>query len=160
MNFKIKQSFNEQEKSETVVKIMRSLPDWFYMEETIIKYQEEVKNLPFFIAYNDNNEAVGMMCLIEFTTDDIQSVEIKVIGVLPEYHNYKIGYALIKKAEEFAKTKCKTYLTVKTLSARSPDVFYQKTRAFYYKCGFVGLMDFIEVWGKENPCLVMIKPLD
>ncbi|MGD9639148.1 MAG: GNAT family N-acetyltransferase [Alphaproteobacteria bacterium] len=159
MSFKIIEVSIPEEKSLIVTSIMHSLPDWFYLEETIIKYQEEVKPLPFFAAFNEKNEAVGMMCLIDFKAPDIESIEIKVIGVKPEYHKQKIGYALINKASEFAKEHQKRYLTVKTLSSKNPDVFYQKTREFYKHCGFISLMDIVELWDDVNPCLLMVKDL-
>lgn len=160
MDFTIKQCFDEREKSAVVVKIMRQLPDWFYQEETILKYQEEVKTLPFFIAYNEQLEAVGMISLIVFEEPEIASIEIKVIGVLSAYHHRGLGLALIRAAEDFARKQGKKHLVLKTLSSRSPDLFYQKTRQFYKRCGFIELMDLVELWDLDNPCLLMLKFLD
>lgn len=46
---------------------------------------------------------------------------------------------------------------VKTLGESHPDVNYKSTREFYYKAGFFPLEEIKEIWGKENPCLIMVK---
>lgn len=49
------------------------------------------------------------------------------------------------------------FLMVKTLGESHPDVNYKSTREFYYKAGFFPLEEIKEIWGKENPCLIMVK---
>ena len=48
---------------------------------------------------------------------------------------------------------------VKTLSPRDPDENYEKTRAFYAAMGFEPLEEIVEVWGPDNPCLLLVKRL-
>ena len=48
-------------------------------------------------------------------------------------------------------------MTVKTLSDRHPDPGYARTRRFYHKLGFVELEEFPELWGRDNPCLYMLR---
>jgi len=51
-------------------------------------------------------------------------------------------------------------LTVKTLSDRSDDVYYARTRAFYRAAGFVPLLDLPELWDADNPAMVFVRDLD
>jgi hypothetical protein len=50
------------------------------------------------------------------------------------------------------------FLLVKTLSPREPDPNYAQTRAFYLAMGFEPLTD-LDLWGPENPALLMIRTL-
>lgn len=50
--------------------------------------------------------------------------------------------------------------SVKTLGKSHPDENYKKTREFYSAVGFYPLEESTEIWGKENPCLLMIKILN
>ena len=36
---------------------------------------------------------------------------------------------------------------------------YKETRAFYSALGFTPLEETKAFWGKDNPCLIMVKPL-
>jgi hypothetical protein len=48
---------------------------------------------------------------------------------------------------------------VKTLAPSDPDPGYEATRAFYAAAGFRPLETLPQVWGPENPCLLMVRPL-
>lgn len=51
------------------------------------------------------------------------------------------------------------FLHLKTLSDSDPDRHYAKTRAFYLAVGFRPLEELTALWGKDNPCLLMVKRL-
>lgn len=57
----------------------------------------------------------------------------------------------------WAKEKGYEFLQVKTLDESHPDVHYSGTRKFYLSVRFRPLECLPELWGKENPCLIMIK---
>jgi len=46
---------------------------------------------------------------------------------------------------------------VKTRGPSAPDEPYGRTRAFYRAMGFAALEEFTEIWGPENPALLMAK---
>jgi hypothetical protein len=50
-------------------------------------------------------------------------------------------------------------LHVKTLAPSDPDPGYAATRRFYEATGFVPLEELPQVWGPENPCLLMVRVL-
>jgi hypothetical protein len=49
-------------------------------------------------------------------------------------------------------------LEVKTLGPSHPDLGYARTRHFYETIGFLPLEE-TDLWGEQNPCLIMVKPL-
>jgi hypothetical protein len=51
------------------------------------------------------------------------------------------------------------FLMVQTLGESHPDRHYKRTREFYSKVGFYPLEEIKEIWGKENPCLIMVKTI-
>jgi hypothetical protein len=52
-----------------------------------------------------------------------------------------------------------SYLLVKTLDEARESKEYEKTRRFYQKTGFIPIDVIPEIWGNDNPCLLMIKKL-
>lgn len=146
----------DNEKSNICEQVLRALPDWFGIEESIKEYINGVGESTFLSAYV-GDIPVGFMSIKEhneFTS------EIYVTGIFKELHGKGIGKRLIKAAEDILIKQNKMFLTVKTLSSSHPDEGYRKTREFYKAMGFYPLEEFTELWGKENPCLFMIKILN
>lgn len=135
--------------------ILRSLPDWFGIEEAIVHYGAAIEQLPTFLAYQDE-QAIGFVSLKEHNP---YAAEIYVMGVRPEGHGQGIGRALLQAGENFLRARGIEYLQVKTLAPSHPDESYAKTRAFYQASGFRPLEELTELWGAANPCLLMIKRL-
>lgn len=79
------------------------------------------------------------------------------MGVISDFHRKGIGKDLINKAVQYAKKNNYEFLLVKTLDETHPDIYYAATRKFYLSVGFKPLVCLPELWGKENPCLIMIK---
>ena len=134
--------------------ILRSLPEWFGIEEAIVQYVKEIEQLPTFIAVTEN-KAVGFLTIKQHNQF---AAEIYVMGVLPQLHRKGIGVSLIEKAEKFLKKNGIEYLQVKTLGESHPDKYYALTRAFYFKMKFRAIEEFSQIWN-DNPCLLMIKAL-
>jgi len=155
INLQIKKINNCKERNWICEKIILSLPGWFGLEKANKEYIEKVANTTFYAAYMFGKE-VGFFSIISHFP---QTSEIYVCGILSEYHRLGIGKKLLKVIEKDLKKKGVKFLTVKTLSASHPDKGYAKTRKFYETVGFVPLEEFKELWGKENPCLFMVKEL-
>lgn len=139
--------------ADNCVAILRMLPQWFGMEQSIVNYGVDLTHLPTFVA-EVNRETVGFLTLKIHT---VYAAEIWVMGVHPEYHRRGIGKALLAKAERYLQQQGKEYLQVKTISAADSSPSYAKTRAFYEAVGFRPLEELTELWSEENPCLMMIK---
>ncbi len=135
--------------------ILRSLPDWFGIEEDITKYLAEIDQLPTFLAMA-SDQVIGFLTLKQHFP---HSAEILVMGCMPEVHRLGIGRALVERAEAWLLGQDVEYLQVKTLGPSRPDPGYDMTRAFYLSLGFEPMEEFKQIWDEHNPCLVMVKKL-
>lgn len=135
--------------------ILRSLPEWFGIEEATAQYVRDTNILPTLIA-SVGGEAVGFLTLKE---QNEYASEIQVMGVHPEVHRRGVGRALVVEAERVLRQRGIEYLQVKTLGPSHPDKHYGDTRRFYFAMGFRPLEEFRELWRKDNPCLQMVKSL-
>lgn len=142
-------------KSDVAEHILRQLPEWFGIEGALVDYVRGVGNSDFYAAY-DSDKPLGF---ISIKSNNEYTSEIYVMGILKEYHNHGIGKKLLKLSEEMLiKNKVK-FLMVKTLGESDPDINYRVTREFYKRVGFYPLEEIKEIWGEENPCLIMVKNL-
>ncbi len=143
----------ESRKAQISNDVLRDLPDWFGIEESILAYIVGCKSMPMYAIY-ENESAISFVSLkTHFKT----SCELYVLGVLKKFHRQGLGKQLISYAEEEVRKKGVKYMTVKTLSAGRPNAFYDKTRAFYLGIGYEPLEEFETLWDESNPCLLMIK---
>lgn len=142
-------------KSRACEPIVRSLPQWFGIETANVQYLNDIEALPTFLAQAEGH-VIGFLSLREH---NVYSAEIHIVGVRAEKHRRGIGRALLAEAEKYLGQRGIEYLQVKTLSPSHPDEGYARTRAFYQAMGFRPLEEFYELWGPENPCLMMVKHL-
>jgi GNAT superfamily N-acetyltransferase len=141
--------------------VLRALPGFFGIEESIEEYVRDTDGLPAFIA-EERTAAEGawaVVGLLAVATHSAEAAEIHVMGVFPDRRRQGIGRAMVAAAEGWLREQGVTYLTVKTLSSKHPDPDYAETRAFYAAMGFVPLMELPDLWDPGNPCLVMLKKL-
>jgi hypothetical protein len=68
-------------------------------------------------------------------------------------------FVLLERATKYAGAEGYSLLHVKTLAPSDPDPGYAATRAFYEAVGFLPLEVLPQVWGPENPCLLLVRPL-
>ena len=142
-------------KTAVCMPILRALPNWFGLEESLVHYADEIQKLPTFLAY-EADEVVGFITLKQHNP---YSVEVYVMGVLPEIHRKGIGRTLMEQSFVWMKEQKLEYVQVKTLAPSHPDEGYAKTRAFYTSVGFRPLEEFKQIWDEQNPCLIMIRSL-
>ena len=135
--------------------ILRALPDWFGIEQAIVDYARVADELPTFVAER-GGAAVGFLTLKPTST---HALEVHVMAVLPGEHRRGAGRALVERAAAYARAEGFTLLHVKTLAPSDPDLSYAATRAFYESVGFLPLEELPQVWGAENPCLLMVRVL-
>ncbi len=144
-------------KSEICENVLRSLPEYFGIEEAVKAFIEGVRD-KYFLSANVGDIPVGFVFLKdhnEFTS------EIYVMGLVEELHGEDIVRKLIENVEEYLSDRGKEYLTVKTLGpSRENDAPYDRTRGFYRTVGFTPLEEFKELWDEDNPCLFMVKRID
>jgi GNAT superfamily N-acetyltransferase len=138
---------------ETVRGVLATLPTWFGVAESVEDYVAKADMHPTLVVAI-HGEEVGILTLVVHTP---YAAEVYVMGVVPEHHRQGIGRQMIEFAETWLRGRDIEYLQVKTLSPRSPDPGYAKTRDFYFAVGFRPLEEFPDLWQPENPALQMIK---
>lgn len=153
MNVIIREITDSTQKSAITEKIIRSLPDWFELENGIVEYINGVKNKGFFVAF-DKDIAIGFVAI---ENHNKWTSEIYVMGVLPDKRSQGVGSELINYSWDKIQKSGRKYLIVKTLDSSANDKFYAETQEFYKKVGFTPLFTSTKIWNPENPCLVMIK---
>ena len=134
-------------------RVLEALPDWFGNPTAREEYIEESGSLLVFAAEEEGNP-IGFLALKRHYST---AAEIAVMGVLPEYHRKGAGRQLVQKCLDYCLENKVEFLQVKTLDSSHPDPGYAKTRKFYYAMGFQPLECIPELWGKENPCLLLIQ---
>lgn len=149
----IKEIHEKEEKREICAGILKALPEWFGIPEAVQEYINGCIELPFFAAI-DRTMPLGFIVMKE---NNQYTTEIYVMGVLPDHHGQGIGKALFKRVYSWAREEGYGYLQVKTLDESHPDINYAITRNFYFSVGFRPLECLPELWGKENPCLIMVQ---
>ncbi|MBN1879173.1 GNAT family N-acetyltransferase [bacterium] len=133
--------------------ILRALPNWFGIEQAVVDYVNDVRELPFVTAVL-YGKVIGFCAIrIHFGIN----AEMAVLGIFEDFHGIGIGTRLFQFIEEFCRDQRIAIMTVKTLSASHPDPGYAATRRFYEHVGFRGMEEFPTLWGKANPCLYMMK---
>ena len=137
-------------------KILRALPDWFGIEESLLQYVEDANVMPTMVAKDDSDNVLGFITIKRHFPD---SAEIHCMGILPQYHRKGIGKLLIKELQNHLKDAGVKILQVKTVSIERECSAYAKTRAFYRSVGFIPLEVFPTLWDKANPCLILVKQI-
>lgn len=151
-------------------RILRALPAWFGIEESLVAYARAADAGPTFVAQvagapageaadprrADAAATVGFVTLR--ATSDC-AVELHVMAVLPGWHRHGVGRALVEASAAHVRSEGFELLHVKTLAASDPDPGYAATRAFYLSLGFRPLEVLPQVWGPENPCLLLVRGL-
>jgi GNAT superfamily N-acetyltransferase len=139
-----------------VERLLRALPDWFGIAESVTEYVAAASRLPTYLAYADGRrEAIGALLLARHFPD---AAEVYLMAVTPDLHRRGVGRALLTAAEADLSSEGVRFLQVKTLGPSHPHEGYQKTRSFYLSQGFTPLEEIEGLW-PENPCLMLVKAL-
>lgn len=146
----------EHDRGATCEGLLRRLPEWFGIEQSIVEYARDVEAMDCLAALRDDR-VVGFVAL---RTHNEFNMEIHVMAVDPSCHGQGIGTALVARARALATARGHRFMTVKTLSPSRNNEPYARTRRFYRSVDFVPLEEFPTLWGEANPCLLMINTLD
>ncbi|HVY02266.1 MAG TPA: GNAT family N-acetyltransferase [Caulobacterales bacterium] len=130
-------------------------PEWFGVPASNAAFAEEAEAGPAWIAFAAQSP-VGVMVLRQVSED---AMDIHVIAVRRAHHRGGIGRAFIAVAEDGARRAGCALVSVKTRGPSGASEEYERTRLFYRGVGFRAVEEFTEIWGPENPCLIMVKAL-
>ncbi len=138
-----------------VDRLLRDLPEWFGIEQSILNYVEAACTLPSTFALRDD-EVVGV-CVVRHHTS--VAAEIELLAVKRTLHRQGIGRRLVQTVESGLRESGVLLLQVKTFGPSGMSDEYERTRAFYDSIGFLPLEERTDIWGADNPCLISVKPL-
>jgi ribosomal protein S18 acetylase RimI-like enzyme len=143
------------QRSDDVERLLRELPEWFGIEQSILSYVDAARTLPSTFAVQ-GDEVVGV-CVVRHHT--AVAAEIEVLAVARTLHRQGIGRRLVQTVESGLRERGVALLQVKTFGPSGMSDEYERTRAFYVAMGFLPLEERTDIWGAENPCLISVKPL-
>jgi GNAT superfamily N-acetyltransferase len=137
--------------------IIAGLPEWFELEVGIEECAAAVRSQPGIVAVDDD----GVVGFATYLAHYPESAEITWMAVRRERHGQGVGTAIMAALVAAAAAGGARVLTVKTLGESHPDPGgYVDTRAFYQRMGFHRIEENTAIWGEENPCLILVRPLD
>jgi len=147
----------------TVERLLRSLPEWFGIESSIVDYVASAAKLPTYLAWpaggqdapRAEHDAVGALLAARHFP---AAAEIYLMAVDRAVHRQGVGRAMVEALESDLAGDRVRLLQVKTLGPSDPDAGYRKTRLFYQAMGFEPLEEITGLW-PGNPSLIMVKPL-
>jgi GNAT superfamily N-acetyltransferase len=140
---------------EDVERLLRGLPEWFGIEKALLDYVEHARTLPTTVAL-DRGEVVGA-CVVR--RHNPFAAEIDLLAVRRDRHREGIGRLLVEQVAGALSADGVKLLQVKTFGPSGESAEYERTRAFYEAVGFIPLEELRELWGPENPCLILVMPL-
>ena len=143
-----------EEKRRIARLILEALTDWFGIPEARETYIRESAD-EIMLVSEENGEPNGFLCLKETGKD---TVELAVMGVLPEYHRKGIGTKLFEAAKKIAVEKGFSFLQVKTVQMGKYEE-YDRTNMFYLALGFKEFEVFPTLWDECNPCQIYVMSL-
>lgn len=145
----------DRPRAEEVARLLAGLPDWFGMSEANAGYAEAAERLAAWTARDERGRLAGVLLVRHhFPT----AAEVHLMAVRAESRGQGIGTALLDAAEGSLRADGVRLLQVKTLGPSSAHEPYAETRAFYQARGFEPLEE-LDLWGPDEPCLIMVKRL-
>ena len=136
-------------------RVLRSLPAWFGIEESLLEYARGTAHHPTFVIRKMEQVAAFVSLRMHFE----HSWEVYCIAVRAECRGKGYGKALMRHAEHWLAGRGVKFLQVKTIAPSHTSPEYAQTRAFYVSQGFVPHEVFPDLWSPRHPCLQMIKTL-
>jgi GNAT superfamily N-acetyltransferase len=143
-------ALNAKDQCET---ILRTVPDWFGIEEALVRYAADTVALPTFAVQREERSDTFVSLREHFPS----AWEIHCMAVRAGARRHGDGAALMQHAERWLAERGVEVLQVKTIAMTKDDAPYAETREFYYAMGFKPLEVFPELWAPHNPCLQLVK---
>lgn len=138
-----------------VERLLRTLPDWFGIEESLREYVDDAETKPTYLAVTDDDGVVGALLV---TRHFPGSAEMHLLAVDPRHHRAGIGRSLVEAFEADMRADGVRLLEVKTQGPSRPDEHYARTLQFYLALGYEPLEELLDYW-PGNPCLILVKVL-
>jgi GNAT superfamily N-acetyltransferase len=135
--------------------VLRSLPKWFGIEESLLEYVADSGTKPTFATEIDGR-ITGFLSLHEHFPE---SWEVHCIAVHADCRGKGQGSYLLAHAEDWLRRRGARFLQIKTIAATKQDSYYAQSRGFYSAMGYTPIEVFPQIWHPSNPALQLIKYL-
>lgn len=134
-------------------RILRTLPDWFGVEDDLMKYAEDTKRYPTFAAIH-SDQVVGFITLRPHFS---HAWELHCLAVDAAMRRQRVGASLHAHAQQYLADQGAMFLQVKTVASSYPSDAYAQTRAFYEALGYHPLEIFTNFWREGLDVCQLIK---
>ena len=135
--------------------ILRSLPRWFGIEESLLEYVRDTSRFPTFLV-EDSGQNIAFLTVREHFSE---SWEVHCLAVELTRRGQGIGRLLHNHVESWLRARGARLLQVKTLAESHPSPEYADTRQFYAAMGYIPHEVFPVLWGPKLPVLQLVKVL-
>ncbi len=135
--------------------VLRSLPRWFGIEESLLMYARDSGAMPTFAAESEGTIRGFITLRMHFP----MSWEVHCVAVAAGSRRQGLGKTLLQHAEGWVRSQGGRFLQIKTIAASSPSPEYAETRKFYEAMGYTPIEVFPTLWSPRNPALQLIKSL-
>lgn len=149
----IREVTDNKEKGYVCSTILRSLPEWF-TAEMVERYSKEVRETPVYAAFNEREEAVGIIAIKRQLPD---CGDISVLGVIKSYQRNGAGMNLVKLAVDYCRARKLKYVTCRSYEDAPGQAVYAESQRFLKKMGFTPVC---VIHSFTPPMMVYIKTLD
>jgi len=133
--------------------VLRSLPGWFGIEESLQMYVRDTETMPTFAVESDSR-LLGFATLQQHFP---QAWEVHCIAVVASTRGSGIGRLLLTHVEQWLRGQGALFLQIKTIAPANPSLEYAETRKFYEAMGYTPLEVFPTIWSPRNPALQLLK---
>lgn len=138
-----------------VARLLKTVPEWFGDATSNAEYINDARTKETWVVRNNDGTIIAIALITQHFPE---TMEIHFMVVDRKYHGHGVGTSQINAIAAEAKSRGAKLLEVKTLGDSHPDSNYARTRHFYEKLGFLPLEE-TDLWGKDTPCLIMVKPI-
>ena len=118
---------DDLEKKSITQNILKALPEWFGIPESMEEYIQDSAGKPFFCA-RINKKNIGFLYLKQTGKD---TMELAVMGVLKEYHRNGIGHALFEYAKKEICKKGYSFFRLKLFKWESMKAMTKRINFIY-----------------------------
>lgn len=138
-----------------VERLLATVPEWFGLPDANQEYLDAARAKETWTVRDADDVVVGVT-LVDRHFPHVAELHFMVVD--RAHHGQGVGTAMVRAIEDDALARGVRLFQVKTLGASHPDAGYARTRHFYEQMGFLPLEE-TDLWGEDNPCLFMVKPL-
>jgi len=136
-------------------RVLRSLPGWFGIEQSLHSHVSNVARQLTFVA-EAGGQLIGFMSLVPGPG---HCWDLDCLAVEAAWRGRGVGRQLQDHAERWLAARGARVMQVLTLAESHPSPEYAQTRAFYEAVGYVCGDDLDEGWPLHLPLVQMTKAL-